>query len=98
MASIVDCVWMNERGTIIAGRPRLTGDTFDVRSPFDASLVATVHNAGPADIEDAIASAATAFETTKTLPSWKRSTVLETVARRIAECRDELARTVALEA
>jgi glyceraldehyde-3-phosphate dehydrogenase (NADP+) len=89
---------MQEYGAIIAGQSRLTGDTFDVRSPFDGSVVGTLHNAGPAEVEDALATAAAAFDTTKALPSWKRSAVLETVAKRIVERREELARLVALEA
>ena len=87
-----------ELGVIVAGETRPTGDTFEVRNPLDGSLVATLHNAGPAEIESAIAAAVKAFETTRTLPSWQRSAVLDTVARRLAERRDELARIIALEA
>jgi glyceraldehyde-3-phosphate dehydrogenase (NADP+) len=87
-----------ELGAIIAGQTRLTGEILDVRSPFDGAAVATVHNAGPDDIEAAIASAVTAFDTTRVMPSWKRSAVLDAVARRMAERREELARVVALEA
>jgi acyl-CoA reductase-like NAD-dependent aldehyde dehydrogenase len=89
---------MDEHGFIIAGEQRRSGDTFEVRSPYDGSSVATIHNAGPSDIEDAITSAVTAFESTKSLPSWKRSAVLEKVAQQIAGRREELARVVALEA
>jgi len=42
---------MREHGFVIAGQQKRSAETFEVRNPFDASLVATLHNAGPADIE-----------------------------------------------
>jgi glyceraldehyde-3-phosphate dehydrogenase (NADP+) len=90
-----------ELGSIaaIVGEGRVeTGDTYAVRSPYDDAPVALIHRAGPEEIEAAIAAAAAAFETTRRLASHERASVLERVSMRIAERRDELARTIALEA
>ena len=83
---------------LVAGKPVQTGDTMVVRSPYDDSAVAVVHRAGPEQIEAAIAAATEAFETTKRLASHERAAVLERISGLIAERRDELARTIALEA
>ena len=89
---------MGEHGAVIAGESIRTGCTFEVRSPFDRSLVALMHNAGPSEIERAIDSAVRGFDTTRTLPAWKRAAVLETVSRQIEQRREQLARVVAAEA
>lgn len=89
---------LGDFGILVEGARVETGATFEVRSPYDGSLVATVHNARAADIERAIAAATRAFETTKRLPAWKRSAVLEWVAGAVLQRRDELAETIALEA
>jgi glyceraldehyde-3-phosphate dehydrogenase (NADP+) len=89
---------LGEFGVLIGGSTQHTGETFEVRSPFDRSLLALVHHARGAEIERAIAGAASAFETTRTLPSWKRSAVLSAAAEALTERREEFARTIALEA
>ncbi len=89
---------LGEFGILLRGEERRTGNIFEVRSPFDRSLVARVHRAGPDDVEQAIAAAAAAFDATRKLPSWKRAEVLERIAAAIGERRDELAETIALEA
>ncbi len=83
---------------IVGGGHVETGDTYAVRSPYDDAPIALIHRAGPDEIEASIAAAAAAFETTKRLASHERASVLERVSRLIAERRDELARTIALEA
>ena len=82
---------------LVAGRKVETGREADVASPWDGSLVGVVHRAGPDEIEEAIAAAASSFETTRRLASWEREQVLERVAAAIVDRREELARTVALE-
>jgi acyl-CoA reductase-like NAD-dependent aldehyde dehydrogenase len=88
---------LGELGPIVRGREVRTGRTYAVRSPYDGATVAAVDRARPEEIEEAIAAAAAAFETTRHLPSWERAEVLERVSAAIAERRDELARTIALE-
>jgi acyl-CoA reductase-like NAD-dependent aldehyde dehydrogenase len=89
---------IGEFGAMIGGTAHRTGDTFEVRNPFDRSLVGVVHNARGPEIERAIAGATGAFATTRATPSWKRSAVLGAVADALTARRDEFARVVALEA
>ena len=83
---------------MIGGREVTTGETYEVRSPYDDALVAVIHRAGPREIEAAIAGAVRAFETTRKLPSWRRSEILAGIAERIEAAKDDFARTIALEA
>jgi glyceraldehyde-3-phosphate dehydrogenase (NADP+) len=85
-------------GIVLGGTTVETGSTYEVRSPYDGSLVAVVHRAGVEEIESAIALAEAAFETTRRLPSWRRSEILDGIADGIDARRDALARTIALEA
>jgi acyl-CoA reductase-like NAD-dependent aldehyde dehydrogenase len=89
---------LGEFGALVAGEWRKTGDAIDVHSPYDDALVAVVHRAGPTEIEAAIAAASDAFEETRKLASWQRSEVLEAISTGIRERRDDLVRTIALEA
>jgi glyceraldehyde-3-phosphate dehydrogenase (NADP+) len=89
---------LGEFGVLIGGATERTGDTLEVRSPYDRSLLAVVHHAHAPEIERAIAAAARAFTVTRALPSWKRSAILNTVADAIAQRREEFARTIAMEA
>ncbi len=89
---------LGEFGAVLGGRSIQTGDTFEVSNPFDGTPIAVVHRAGPAEIERAIADAARAFAVTRRLASWERAQILEAIAGKIAERREELALTIALEA
>ena len=89
---------LGEHGRLVGRRAELGGDAIEVRSPYDASLVAVVHRAGRAEIEEAIKRAVQAFEETRKLPSWRRAEILEGISSGLAERREELARTIALEA
>lgn len=89
---------LGEYGAYLAGEWRKTGDAVEVHSPYDDSLVAVVHRAGPNEIEMAIAATVAAFEDTRRLPSWKRAEILEAISRGIAQRADDFARTIALEA
>jgi acyl-CoA reductase-like NAD-dependent aldehyde dehydrogenase len=89
---------LGETGVLVGGEHVETGETYEVRSPFDDAPVAIVHRAGAEEVERAIAGAVTAFETTRRLPSWRREQVLERISAGIALRREELARTIALEA
>jgi glyceraldehyde-3-phosphate dehydrogenase (NADP+) len=89
---------LGELGIVLDGDQLWTGETYEVRSPYDGAPVAVVHRAGPHDVERAIAGAVEAFTTTRRLPSWQREQVLERIAAGLAERREELSRTIALEA
>ena len=87
-----------EYGALVNGQWIKTGDAIDVRSPYDDSLVAIVHRAGPKEIEESIAKATEAFETTRKMPVWKRAEILENISAGIKERHEDFARTIALEA
>ena len=85
-------------GCYIGGEWIETGDAIEVRSPYDESLVAVVHRAGPKEIETAIVKATAAFQVTRKMPLWKRAEVLEKISAGIAARREEFAQAIALEA
>jgi len=89
---------LGEFGIQIGGSRRETGETYEIRSPYDDSTVAVVHRATPDDVEEAIANAVTAFETTRHLPSWQREQILTQISQGIAARREEIGETIALEA
>ena len=88
---------LGEVGPLVGGRELDGGKAYVVRSPYDDRPVAVVRRAGDAEIEEAIARAAAAFHTTRQLPSWQRAQILERVSTELAERKDELARSIALE-
>jgi acyl-CoA reductase-like NAD-dependent aldehyde dehydrogenase len=89
---------LGEFGIQIRGARRETGETVEIRSPYDGAPVALVHRATAEDVEEAIAAAVEAFEVTRHLPAWKREAILTAISQGIAARRDELAETIALEA
>ncbi len=89
---------LGEFGLLLEGDWRKTGEAIEVHSPYDDSLVAVAHRAGPNEIEAALATAVGAFEITRKLPSWRRAEILERISALLAERREEFARTIALEA
>ncbi|HEV7134625.1 MAG TPA: aldehyde dehydrogenase family protein [Gaiellaceae bacterium] len=89
---------LGELGILLGGEDVRTGETYEVRSPYDGAPVALVHRAGPEEVERAIAGAVEAFEMTRHMPSWQREEILKKIARGIAARREELAQTIALEA
>jgi glyceraldehyde-3-phosphate dehydrogenase (NADP+) len=96
-ADVAERTRLGEFPALVAGLPVETGRVAVLRSPYDHSPVSAVHRAGPAELEAAIAGAAAAFETTRTLPSYRRSEVLERISAALRERQEELARTIALE-
>ena len=84
------------RKILVGGEWYETGETLDVTSPFDGSVVAQVAYGGRADAERAVEAAAKAMETP--LPAHERAMILDRVAALLRERRDELARTISQEA
>jgi glyceraldehyde-3-phosphate dehydrogenase (NADP+) len=89
---------LGEYGVLIEGRQLRTGDAIEVHSPYDDALVAIVHRAGPAEIEQAITASERAFAQTRRMPSWQRAEILQRISDGIAARHEEFARTIALEA
>ena len=88
---------MTVRPYLVNGEWRTGEGTFEVKSPFDDSVVAEVAVPTAADVEEAMATAAATFEESKKLPVWARSEALDHISRRLAETVDENAELIARE-
>jgi acyl-CoA reductase-like NAD-dependent aldehyde dehydrogenase len=84
------------RKLLVGGEWYETGETLDVTSPYDGSVVATVAYGGADDARRAIDAAEQAWASP--LPAHKRAAILDRVAELIAERREEFGRTIAQEA
>jgi acyl-CoA reductase-like NAD-dependent aldehyde dehydrogenase len=95
---------MGRFGALIDGRWVPAGEVgrehATVRAPWDGAPLGEVALAEPAIVERAIASAATTFERQRRdpYPLHERLQVLERLARRLAEEREPIARTISAEA
>lgn len=89
---------LGEYGVLVNASWIKTGDAIEVHSPFDDSVVAIVHRAGPEEVEAAITHSVEAAQVTRKMPSWKRAEILEAVSGSIADRYEEFSRTIALEA
>ncbi len=87
----------NAKKFLVAGEWRSGSDTFEVSSPFDAAVVATVAKPGPTDVEDAAAAAHAAFAETRLLPIHVRAEALVHISNRLKERSDEVAELIARE-
>ena len=85
-------------GFLLDGRWVSEGDPFEVKSPYDGSVVAAVHRPQAGHVETAVAAAVRAFDTTRRMPAYQRQRVLRAIAESVAARREEFARTIALEA
>ncbi len=85
-------------GFFLNGNWKAHGREAVVTSPYDHSVIAVVSEAGPEDVELAIASAVQAFEVTRKMTSYQRASALRKVADGISARREEFARTICQEA
>jgi aldehyde dehydrogenase (NAD+) len=67
-------------------------ETFERHNPATGELVATFTKSGPADVDDAVAAANTAFRSWRLYPAPKRSEVLFKAARLLEERKEQFAR------
>jgi betaine-aldehyde dehydrogenase len=76
-----------------------SGGTAEVINPFDASVVETVDQAGPADVERAVAAARRAFDTGPwpRTPAAERGALLRRVADLLERDKEQIARTETLD-
>jgi len=85
-------------GFLVDGKWIEEGDTFEVHSPYDRTVVGRVFQGRREHAEAAIAAAVKAFGTTRRLPAFERQRVLRRISQGIAERKEEFARTIAQEA
>ncbi len=85
-----------ERRLLVGGEWIETGDWIEVRSPYDGSPVGRVPSAGAEETRRALDAAESAMS--EPLPAHERAAILDRVASALAECHDEVARTISAEA
>jgi acyl-CoA reductase-like NAD-dependent aldehyde dehydrogenase len=85
-----------ERRLLIDGGWVETGDWFEVRSPYDGSVVARVAKGGSREARTAIDAAERAMASP--LPAHERAAILDRTARLVGERSEEIARTISSEA
>jgi acyl-CoA reductase-like NAD-dependent aldehyde dehydrogenase len=85
------------RPYLVAGKSRTSDGTFEVTSPFDGEVVASVAKPTEADIEAATAAADEVFGESRKLPVHARADALTHISTRLAERGDEVAETIARE-
>lgn len=85
------------RPYLVNGEWRTGDGSFEVRNPYDDSVVAEIAVPTEADVEEATATAAATFEESKRLSVAARSTALDHISRRLGETIEENARLIAAE-
>ena len=85
------------RPFLVNGEWRTGEGTFEVKSPYDDSVVAEIGVPTDADVEEAAACAAETFEESQHLPVWARSEALDHVSKRLGETITENAELIARE-
>jgi len=88
---------MSARPYLVNGEWRTGEGSFQVKSPYDGSVVAEVGIPSEAEVEEAIATAARTFEGSQHLPVHERAEALDHISRRLAEKVDENAELIARE-
>ena len=81
----------------IAGKQVTGTDSYEVHSPYDGRLVATVSVPTEEQVEEAVAAAVAAAKETADQPAYVRAAALDHVSRRIAERADEIAALITAE-
>ena len=85
------------RPFLIAGDWRTGKESFEVKSPFDGSVVAKIGVPSDADVEEAVAAASSTFEESRKLPVHARAETLVQISNRLKERGDEVAEAIARE-
>jgi acyl-CoA reductase-like NAD-dependent aldehyde dehydrogenase len=88
---------MAVRPFLVNGEWRTGEGTFEVKSPFDDSVVAEIGVPTEADVEEAAATAAETFKESQHLPIHARSEALDHVSKRLGETIQENAELIARE-
>jgi acyl-CoA reductase-like NAD-dependent aldehyde dehydrogenase len=88
---------MSTKPYLVNGDWRTGDDTFEVKSPWDGSVVAEVGVPTDADVEEAAAAASRAFEESRRLPVHARAEALDHISRRLGERVDRNAELIARE-
>src|SRR3990170_7654628 len=87
----------NPKAFLVGGEFKTSAETFEVKSPYDGAVVATVAKPTQADVETATAAAHEVFEETRKLPVHARAEALMHISKRLDERVDEVAETIVQE-
>jgi acyl-CoA reductase-like NAD-dependent aldehyde dehydrogenase len=82
---------------LVAGRWKTGTKSFEVKSPFNQEVVATVSSPPDEDVEAAIAAAAEVFDDARKLPIHARADALTHISQRLKERADEVSELIARE-
>ncbi|HYI46121.1 MAG TPA: aldehyde dehydrogenase family protein, partial [Actinomycetota bacterium] len=82
---------------LVAGEWKSGSETFEVKSPYDDSLVATVAKPTEADVETAVAAASASFQESRKLPVHARAEALMHISTRLKERGAEIAEMICKE-
>ncbi|MDD1705542.1 MAG: aldehyde dehydrogenase family protein, partial [Methanoregulaceae archaeon] len=96
-AALLGAAGMKEYPFLVGGTWRTGAAPLEIRFPYTGELVALVHQAGDQDLNDAAASAAEAFSTTRELSSGERSRILAGLADRMEKRSTEFTDILVLE-
>jgi acyl-CoA reductase-like NAD-dependent aldehyde dehydrogenase len=88
---------MNRYPLRIGAELRVTRQIETITSPYDGEAVGEVCVGSDDDVDDAIASAAAAFEITRRMPTHRRAAILEGAAAQLAARAEDLARLMTRE-
>ena len=88
---------MAVRPYLVNGDWRTGEDSFEVKSPYDDSVVAEIGVPSDAEVEEAAATAEATFEESSRLPIHARADALDHISQRLAETVDENAELIARE-
>jgi len=88
----------SQTGFLMCGKEWTDGEGFEVRAPWDQSLVGRVTVATRADARQAVNHAVASMRRTRALPRWKRREILEDVAGALIEQHERFAKLIVAEA
>lgn len=98
MSKQAPAVEVREWGYPVGGEVRKSGQPFEIRSPYDNSLVGVTFRPTETDLEDAVQAAEGAFPTMAKLPTYQRAEMLRKISAGLEARREELIGMLALEA
>ena len=98
MSKQATAIEVREWGYLVGGEFRTTGKPFEVRSPFDDSLVGVTFRPTEKDLEDAVQQAQEGFRKMAALPTYQRAEILRGISDGLRARREELICVLALEA
>src|ERR1035437_3963093 len=89
---------MKSKPLYIDGRHVASGSSHVVTNPWNGAHLADVCVADAAQVEEAVASAHSAFQTTRKMTADARAVILENIADLLAERRSDFVSTIVAEA